>query len=135
MAHTSRWLRRVEIALCIVGISLLGTALGETLVRRNYQAQQERALMPVPAPVPVEKPVIEVTPAPATAPVAAPAPVKKPKPRVTVTPDPAAFARIEIPRLGVKAIVKEGADEETLARAVGLVPGSARPGELGNMVL
>lgn len=49
--------------------------------------------------------------------------------------DPDAVGRIEIPRLGVMAIVSEGADEGTLARAVGLVPGSAHPGEPGNMVL
>jgi len=46
-----------------------------------------------------------------------------------------ALGRIEIPRLGMEAIVKEGDDEKTLARAVGLVRGSARPGELGNIVL
>ena len=55
--------------------------------------------------------------------------VRKPAPR------PAAYGRIEIPRLGLRAIVKEGGDAKTLARAVGLIPGSARPGETGNTVL
>src|SRR5687767_2830558 len=147
MARTSSRLRRVEMLLCIVGISLLGTALGETLVRRNYQVEQERALVggpavSVPAPAP-EVRAIEVAPAPAPAPVPAPVVVQPAKPKLprierktmAVTPDPDAFARIEIPRLGVSAIVKDGADEETLARAVGLVRGSARPGEPGNIVL
>lgn len=49
--------------------------------------------------------------------------------------DPDVLGRIEIPRLGVAAIVREGADESTLARAVGLVDGAARPGESGNIVL
>ena len=49
--------------------------------------------------------------------------------------DPLVLGRIEIPRLGVSAIVREGDDEETLAIAVGHVPGTARPGERGNMAL
>jgi sortase A len=49
--------------------------------------------------------------------------------------DPAALGRIEIPRLGLKAIVREGADVDTLERAVGRVPGTAKPGDVGNVVL
>jgi sortase A len=45
------------------------------------------------------------------------------------------LGRIEIPRIGVAAIVKEGGDEKTLSRAVGLIPGSSRPGDVGNVVL
>lgn len=40
--------------------------------------------------------------------------------------------RIEIPRLQVAAIVREGADEKTLSRAVGHIPSTAFPGEVGN---
>lgn len=52
-----------------------------------------------------------------------------------VNAEPAALGRIEIPRLGLSAIIKNGADNKTLARAVGLLPGAARPGEVGNTVL
>jgi len=144
MARSSSWLRRVEIALCIMGISLLGTALGETLARRNYQVQQERALVGGPAISPEEKTPLAEIPGAAAAPAAEERSdesrrPKRPPLQVAVrsesTLDPAAFARIEIPRLGMKAVVKEGDDEETLARAVGLVRGSARPGEAGNIVL
>ncbi|HEX6099492.1 MAG TPA: class D sortase [Thermoanaerobaculia bacterium] len=58
----------------------------------------------------------------------------KPKPR-RVAIDPSAVGRIEIPRIGVRAIIRKGADEDTLERAVGLVPGTANPGETGNVVL
>jgi sortase A len=62
---------------------------------------------------------------------------------VTVTPDPVTAAdadplvlgRIEIPRIGVAAIVREGTDDSTLAIAVGHIPSTARPGERGNMAL
>ena len=40
--------------------------------------------------------------------------------------------RIEVPRLGVSAIAREGADEKTLRRAVGHVPDTALPGQKGN---
>jgi sortase A len=49
--------------------------------------------------------------------------------------DPHLFGRIEIPRLGLEAIVREGEDEVTLSRAVGYLPGTARPGEGGNTAL
>ena len=35
----------------------------------------------------------------------------------------------------MRAIIRKGADEDTLDRAVGLVPGTAHPGEAGNIVL
>lgn len=45
------------------------------------------------------------------------------------------LARLEIPRLGVDAVVAEGVGDVVLSRAVGHVPASARPGETGNIAL
>ena len=42
---------------------------------------------------------------------------------------------IEIPRLGVSAVVAHGTDERTLRRAVGHIPGTSTPGEGGNVGL
>ncbi len=50
----------------------------------------------------------------------------------TASPDPAALGRIEIPRLGLFAPVREGAEGETLRVAVGHIGGTALPGEKGN---
>lgn len=47
----------------------------------------------------------------------------------------AVLGRIEIPRLGIRAMVREGMDDETLKVAVGHIPGTARPGEPGNIGL
>lgn len=146
MKRSSRKSRRIEIALSIVGICLLGEALGETYARWSYQEQQQRAFETrrsaavVP---PVTAPAMTKTPAP-PAPAVAAATAK----RVPRDPEPApvrvrerkreperALARLEIPRLGVSAIVDEGDDDRTLGRAVGRVPESARPGEPGNLVL
>ncbi len=45
------------------------------------------------------------------------------------------LGRIEIPRVGVRAMVREGVDDRTLGIAVGHIPGTARPGESGNIGL
>jgi sortase A len=42
---------------------------------------------------------------------------------------------IEIPRLGISAMVAHGDDPRTLMRAVGHIPGTAFPGEGGNVGL
>jgi sortase A len=51
----------------------------------------------------------------------------------TTTPPP--LGRIEIPRVGVSAIVEEGEADSTLAESVGHVPGTALPGRSGNVAL
>lgn len=43
------------------------------------------------------------------------------------------IGRIEIPRLGVSAIVIEGSGTSTLRRAVGHIHGTALPGQVGNV--
>lgn len=118
----ARWLRRGETALWVVGLSLLGWALATTLVTRIYQARQERAWFPG---------ATEATSDPA--PTAAPAPKADPTP--PAAGDPLVLGRIEIPRIGVTAIVREGTDDTTLALAVGHISGTTRPGEGGNMAL
>ena len=45
------------------------------------------------------------------------------------------IGRVEVPRLGVSAIVREGVESGTLRRAVGHVPETALPGEPGNVAL
>jgi sortase A len=168
MTSASRWLHRVELALWVVGACLLGVALGATVYRWNYQAQQERALFQQPGvrssvsasgvrsseSTPENAETEDLTPDAKTedltpnetigpaAPVAKPLGVKiaeAPKEKIRkVRPpdvDVSVLGRVEIPRLGVRAIIREGADEQTLARAVGLIPGGARPGEVGNTVL
>ena len=45
------------------------------------------------------------------------------------------LGRVEVPRLGLSAIVREGVEAGTLRRAVGHVPETALPGEHGNMAL
>jgi sortase A len=51
-------------------------------------------------------------------------------------PEPgAAIGVIQVPRLGLSAVIAEGTDAQTLRRAVGHVEGTALPGEAGNVAL
>lgn len=109
------WLRRGEIALWVIGLSLLGWAVAATLVARAYQARQERAFSPDMKQIPATRAGVTSL--------------------VLGSVDPLVLGRIEIPRIGVRAIVREGDDDTTLAIAVGHIPGTARPGERGNMAL
>jgi sortase A len=50
-------------------------------------------------------------------------------------PDPHVLGILEIPRLDMRLVVREGIDGATLRRSVGHVPATALPGEAGNVVL
>ena len=164
MRPASRWLRRAEIALWFIGVSLLGVALGATVHRTTFQAEQSRVLesrmaelehassigapslqlrqLPdeaierrdepeseSPTPDPPESPAL-----PPESPVVSP-PAERPRlPRETVS-DVDLLGRIEIPRLGLSAVVLDGDDDATLQRAVGRVSGTAAPGDGGNTAL
>jgi sortase A len=124
MTVAAKWLRRLELALFIVGVSLLGGVFAATVVRWNYQSQQELAFSQADYDATHQYDL-----APDRANWFADRTRKAP------AADPLAFGRIEIPRIGVKAIVREGVDDATLALAVGHMKGTARAGERGNVVL
>jgi sortase A len=63
-----------------------------------------------------------------------PAPSAAPKVAPGALPDEL-VGRIEIPRLGLSEVVMEGVDTTTLGRAVGHIPGTAQPGDAGNVGL
>lgn len=46
-----------------------------------------------------------------------------------------AWGRLDLPRLGLSALVAEGVDDRTLGVAVGHFPGTSLPGEAGNVAL
>jgi sortase A len=69
------------------------------------------------------------------APPAAPSPSETPGPTVGPPPKRSVIGRLEIPRLNLAVMVREGADEGTLSRAVGHIPGTALPGNIGNVGL
>ena len=124
-SRTARGVRRVEIVLWCLGVSLLGGALAAVVHSRVYQARQGRAFS-----------VLQARAAGQASGAAASRGGVAARPDLRLPEaDPLLLGRIEIPRIGLSAIVREGDDNATLAVAVGHVPGPARPGERGNMAL
>jgi sortase A len=72
--------------------------------------------------------------APRAEPTAAPEPNAVPKPASAAVAG-GLIGRIEIPRLRLSEVVVEGVDQTSLRRAVGHIPGTAIPGQDGNVGL
>ena len=104
-----RWLERLLFTIAAVALGYVGYAHAESYL---YQRIEERELNAVLQSRPVSDVVRRTQPAPGTA-----------------------IGRISIERLGVSAIVRAGSDARTLSLAVGHVPGTAFPGEDGNVGL
>ena len=116
-------LRWAERLLLVIGIAFLGYYAYVSAETALYQAYETRELDAILASVPA--PAVRA----ASHTPAAPASRKK------VLTAGAPVGRIEIPRLGVSAIVRAGSDARTLRLAVGHIAGTALPGERGNVGL
>jgi sortase A len=116
-----RALRFLERLLIIVGIISLGYFGYVSLESALYQSLENRELDAILASAP-----------PATAVPSLPSSPSSPRPRRVAPANGAPMGRIEIPRLGVSAVIRAGSDARTLRLAVGYIPGTALPGEYGN---
>lgn len=140
---------RVERILFVVAIVALGWYASARASVMLYQASQNRQLEELrlersDAPLPADAPA--VTPGsppraelPGERGVSADAVARdESRARETVPSRRAArglIGRLDIPRLGVSAIVRKGVDDRTLRRAVGHLPETALPGDAGNVAL
>ena len=115
-SHRSRLISWLESALFIVGIVCLGYYAYVAIEARLYQELENRELDMILSTAP-------------TVPQS-PGRVRPPQPLPG-----SVIGRIEIPRLGVSTIIRAGSDAKTLRLAVGHIPGTALPGEVGNMGL
>ena len=110
-----RWLRNAFFAAGVLALGYSGFVMLDT---KLYQAAQARRF---------QQQLESVRPASARAAGAGNLPVP-PAPRGTL-------GRIEIARIGIEAMILEGTDERTLRRAVGHFPGTALPGQPGNVAI
>jgi sortase A len=117
----SRWL---EQGLLTIGILLLASWTHVSLESRAFQAKASRELE-------LALRAAETGRSPTTLSTAA---VMGPSGSAPTgeTRSQGVLGRLEIPRLGITAIVAEGTDTKTLGRAVGHVPSTALPGSPGN---
>ena len=106
-----RVLRAVSHVFLLVGIMALGYAGYAVMDRYWFQSVETAKFETVMAPAAMR--AVE------TAPIA----------------EGGVIGEIEVPRLGLKAIVVQGDSEKLLRRAVGHLPGTALPGEAGNVAL
>jgi sortase A len=105
-----RWLERL---LLVVGLVLIGYYVYVSVETYLYQTMENRELDAILSSAP-------------------------PPSKMRARPQPAQgslLGRIEIPRLGVSAVIRAGSDARTLQLAVGHIPGTAVPGDSGNIGL
>jgi sortase A len=101
--QTLRWLRFVFFAGAIGALSYCAFAVGDTWIFQKQQRRQFESLL---------------------------------ADRVSVVPAAAAsgvIGLLDIPRLGLSVMVVEGAGSANLRRAAGHIPGTALPGQQGNV--
>ncbi len=103
-------IRLAQIVLLGVGLAALGYCLAVYLEANRFQADQARRFTGE---------LRRHAAAPAPAPLA----------------EGAVLAQIEIPRLGLSVMVVEGANDGDLRRAAGHIPGTALPGQNGNVAI
>lgn len=141
------FLRRFRILLLILGICALGYygyTLGDQYIYQSYEnwafdqqiaghfgvtfadyIRQQTPFGFLVGAAPAKPAVSTTTPA------AAPAPQEQPMRPA----DGSVLGRVEISRLSVSAMVREGVGNETLSTAVGHVPSTALPGQIGNFAI
>jgi sortase A len=102
-----RWASRL---LLLAGVAALAYVVYVVASSRYYQAVESRRF---------ERAVTDTAP--------------HPEPRVVTEGD--VLGEIEIPRLGLNAVVVEGDSDDVLRHAVGHVPETALPGQSGNIAL
>jgi sortase A len=111
-----RPLKLAQHALTMAGVLALGYCLAVILDAKFYEAREARIF----ARELRLKEGRKATPLDSLAPV--------------TTPDrDAIVGRLEVPRIGISVMVVEGTDDSDLKRAVGHIPGTALPGESGNV--
>lgn len=143
------FLRTLRIALLVIGISCCGFYAYTLCDQYVYQAYENWAFDQQIAGrrhVSFADYIREQTPfgfalgnsAP-VAPVRTRRPAESIQPRPEATPAPppegALLGRIEIKRLGLSAMVRQGADAKMLSVAVGHVPSTSLPGQIGNFAV
>jgi sortase A len=123
-----RWLSR---ALAVAGAAALTWCAYVLVQSRLYQREAARELQRAPTVrVAPPEPTAEPPESESCEEETAPAP-PAPEPPAPGTP----LAQLEIPRLGLSAVVAEGCGDDVLRLAIGHIPGTAYPGQQGNVAL
>jgi len=117
----------------IVGIIALGYVSITLLDARLYQAREARKFEEARRTRKAARPSSGLQNPPASLPPSQPNPAATQ--RVEMIRGSAAWGRIEIKSVGLSSMIMEGVDRETLRRGIGHIPGTALPGQPGNVAL
>jgi LPXTG-site transpeptidase (sortase) family protein len=129
--RVEKGIRLLSAALLLGGMGGIVAYLWMCADGLVYQAVQHHYLEGTPSHIEAEFPQL-VKPALSGAPPIA----SRSNPfRSLMRPDPGVLGRLEVPRLNLNVIIREGYDMETLRRAVGHIPATAQPGGPGNFVV
>jgi sortase A len=109
---TLLWTQRVFLCIAILTLGYAAFVVGDSWLFQRREARRLDA-------APRDNPGVAATPIESATPPA-------------IGPD-GLIGRVEIPRIGVSLVVVEGVDKPTLRRAVGHIPGTALPGQIGNI--
>jgi sortase A len=122
------WSRYFFLAVGLLALGYVGYALVDAKLYQAYETWRfERALKIA---TPAASSVEPLQPPPLPAPAEAdPARIDR------VAPKGSSLGQIEISSIGLTAMIEEGDDGRTLRRAVGHLPGTALPGQQGNVVI
>ncbi|HEX6898927.1 MAG TPA: class D sortase [Thermoanaerobaculia bacterium] len=123
-------LRWIERALLLVGLVCLGAYAYAWADAKYTQYKEEKLLEEA-----LAHQQARVTPASESDSLGTFQEARLPEPPREPGPQGSLVGRIEIPRVGVSAIVLEGVDKKTLRRGVGRIPGTSIPGKDGNIGL
>ena len=113
-----KWAQRALVACAVLLLGYYGFVMADAwLFQRRESRDLDRLLR-------AQRAASDGTPQPESSAPAKGAPAAAPD---------GLIGRIEIPRLLLSAVVVEGVDKTTLRRAVGHIPGTALPGQPGNV--
>jgi len=121
-----KWAQRALFACAVFLLGYCGFALADAWTFQRRESRDFDRLLRD------QRAVSEGTPQPESRTSTKGVPAASPK-RARAAATAGMIGRIEIPRLLLSAVVVNGIDTTTLRRAVGHIPGTAMPGQAGNV--
>jgi sortase (surface protein transpeptidase) len=117
----------------ILGVAALGYVSITLLDARLYQAREARRFEEARRTEKAARPSSGIEHPRASLPLSQPN--RTTTQRVEMSRGSGAWGRIEIKSIGLSSMIMEGVDRETLRRGIGHIPGTALPGQPGNIAL
>lgn len=135
--RTARWARIAGAASLLIGLVACGDPSSEDRDAASTRSAADPVTSTTAAPATSAAPTTTIAPTTTVAPTTtlAPLPVPAPVPDPNTDEPVIQVGHVEIPKIGVSMAMFEGVTDGTLDHGPGHWPGTAQPGELGNVVV